>query len=412
MTRGVRYLGLQLMVFAVVVVPTRAMAAPTNDNFADAQEIVGTTATVSGTTLDATTEEGEPSHGEFASGSSIWYRWTAPQDMTVLLDLCDSGFDTLIAVYTGTDLSALTQVARNQDAYKCRRVSRSRVTLSATAGTTYYVAVDGEFDETGAVVLKLVDLSPPNDNFSAGQPLRGYVVETTGDNEYATVEEGEPDPFGGRLDKTLWYRWTAPTGGIVTIDTCRSSFDTTLAVYTGGAVTSLEKIASNDNECGGQSRVIIRTTSGATFQIQVGAPGNTRSLKLDIGMPRTGAYEGKTGFGDRKPISFKLQSNGLVVSDFTFSLDLDCYQGGRYAGEFRLRDISIEKMEVGRDDDGAAFAANLKVKFKDGGYMTIGLLAGFSPPDRAAGKLKVRIELPNNITCKHWLGTVKWSARR
>lgn len=409
--RGFRFVAVQIMVLAAVVVPMGASAAPVNDNFADAQAIIGTTGTVTGSTVDATTETGEPSHGEFASGSSIWYRWTAPGDMTARLDLCESTFDTLIVVYTGTELSALTQVARNNDSFKCRRYGRSRVTFSATAGTTYHIAVDGEFDESGIVTMKLIDLRPPNDDFSYAKTLRGYAVSTEGNIDHATIEEGEPDPFGGRMAKSLWYRWTAQSNGVVTIDTCRSKFDTLLAVYLGGDLSALEQIAKNDDGCGGQSRVIFYVPGGTTIQIQVGAETGSKPVKLEIGLPRPGAYSGYTHL-DRNPISFKLASSGLGVADWEFSLELDCYQRGRWIGTFKLKDISIDKIKVARDEDSAAFGVNLKIRFKDGGHMTIEMTGSFVPPDRARGRLKVRIELPNRITCKHWLNSLQWSARR
>ena len=62
----------------------RAAAQPANDAFANAQTIAGLSGTVSGTTVGATLEPGEPlvidPFGGFAipNGALVWFRWVAP----------------------------------------------------------------------------------------------------------------------------------------------------------------------------------------------------------------------------------------------------------------------------------------------------------------------------------------------
>jgi hypothetical protein len=53
-------------------------AAPANDRFVNAQVITGSSGTVNGSNTGANDESGEPDHGGFPGGRSIWYRWTAP----------------------------------------------------------------------------------------------------------------------------------------------------------------------------------------------------------------------------------------------------------------------------------------------------------------------------------------------
>src|SRR5829696_10582956 len=92
-----------LALATVALVPAApAFAAPANDNFADAQvPNTGDTNPTSGSNVDATKEPGEPDHAGDAGGASVWYGWTAPHDGPATVDTCDSGFDTLLAVYTG-----------------------------------------------------------------------------------------------------------------------------------------------------------------------------------------------------------------------------------------------------------------------------------------------------------------------
>ena len=88
-----------------------AGAPPVNDNFAGATLITGSSASVSGTNVNATKETGEPNHAGNAGGKSVWWTWTAPASGNVVIDTIGSTFDTLLGVYTGTAVNALTQVA-------------------------------------------------------------------------------------------------------------------------------------------------------------------------------------------------------------------------------------------------------------------------------------------------------------
>ncbi|MBI5425671.1 MAG: putative Ig domain-containing protein [Opitutae bacterium] len=111
---------------------------PPNDNFANAQAINGGFGSLVANNARATAESGEPVHWS-GNSHSIWYRWLAPSTGTALLTTKGSSFDTTLAVYTGTALSSLTIVARNDDS---NTDTTSRLTFAATAGVTYYVAVD------------------------------------------------------------------------------------------------------------------------------------------------------------------------------------------------------------------------------------------------------------------------------
>src|SRR4051812_46610388 len=69
---------------------------------------------------------------------------------------------------------------------------------------------------------------PPNDAFAAAELLTGPTATASGSNAEATKETGEPNHAGNSGGHSVWYRWIAPEGGIATIDTFNSGFDTTL----------------------------------------------------------------------------------------------------------------------------------------------------------------------------------------
>lgn len=118
-----------------------SLAGPSNDNFAGATSLSGTTWSVTGSNFNATRETDEPNHGATSGYSSVWFTWTPTVSGLYTLSTSGSGFDTLLGVYTGTDLAALTQIAANNNSQSGE--TWSKVRFSATAGTTYSIAVDG-----------------------------------------------------------------------------------------------------------------------------------------------------------------------------------------------------------------------------------------------------------------------------
>jgi hypothetical protein len=128
-----------------------AQGAPSNDAFANATALSGSGGQSTGWNYNATQETGEPSHAGDSGGRSIWWRWTAPADGVLSLDSHDSAFDTLLGVYAGESVSALTTVAANDDDGSAGNASGLSATV--TAGTTYHVAVDGKSGASGAATL-------------------------------------------------------------------------------------------------------------------------------------------------------------------------------------------------------------------------------------------------------------------
>jgi uncharacterized delta-60 repeat protein/uncharacterized repeat protein (TIGR01451 family) len=125
----------------LVGVGSTALAQPANDNFANATVIVGPSGSVSGSNVGATLEPGEPSLTGNPGGQSVWYTWTAPSDMSVTFNTVGSDFDTLLGVFTGgPTVDNLTLIQDNDNA---GNGLQSRVSFAATAGTTYFISVDG-----------------------------------------------------------------------------------------------------------------------------------------------------------------------------------------------------------------------------------------------------------------------------
>ena len=139
-------------VYAGVTVP--------NDDFANATLLSGNTGSTTGNNASATAEVGEPTFiDDNGSDASIWWRWTAPESGRAVFDTLGTGTDTILGVYTGTNLADLVVVEENDE--NGNGTSESRVTFDAVAGTEYFIVVDSfTADDQGPITLNWL-LRPP-----------------------------------------------------------------------------------------------------------------------------------------------------------------------------------------------------------------------------------------------------------
>ena len=153
-----------------------APAGPANDAFADAVVLDGREGTVEATSVGATKESGEPRHAGNAGGASVWWSWTPAEAGEVTFDTFGSDFDTLLAVYQGSAVDALSVVASNDDTDG----RQSQVRFEAEEDATYYVAVDGFGGASGAIVLNW-RLEPIEVRFTLALTGSGGQVRVAGD---------------------------------------------------------------------------------------------------------------------------------------------------------------------------------------------------------------------------------------
>lgn len=226
----------------------------------------------------ATKETGEPNHAGNAGGKSVWVSFASGYNTRVSVDTHLSNFDTLLAIYTGTGVSALTPVAANDDDGSAN--GNSGLVIDAQTGVTYRAVVDGKNGAGGGFVFNVKYAPPVNDNFAARTAITGLTGQAAGVTVAATSEPGEPSHAGLAPANSVWWSWTAPAAGQVTVDTSGSAVGTVLAAYTGASVGGLTSRAANDNDggTGGTSRILFPVQSGVQYQIAVqgdgGAQGN------------------------------------------------------------------------------------------------------------------------------------------
>jgi len=143
-----------------------AQPAPANDNLGNAHGINGVSGSVQGTNINATVQTGEPLPlPTLPAQSTIWYVWTAPTSAEFDFNTRNSTssrnggtLQTTLAVYQlkdtagGLAFSNLTEVVGDEfdsnPNYKT-----SRVSFSASLGTTYYIQVGSATNVQGYPVV-------------------------------------------------------------------------------------------------------------------------------------------------------------------------------------------------------------------------------------------------------------------
>jgi len=125
---------------------------PANDNFAAAAAL-GVPGSASAQTQSATTEVGEPRPCA-SIGQTVWYRVVPGSSGTLTASTAGSGFDTALALYSGSSLTALTVLGCNDDVDLGGDLT-SRVSANVTAGRTYYLQAGGYNGDNGSLALNV-----------------------------------------------------------------------------------------------------------------------------------------------------------------------------------------------------------------------------------------------------------------
>ncbi|MDB6065317.1 MAG: hypothetical protein JWR26_1525 [Pedosphaera sp.] len=135
------------------------------------------------------------------------------------------------------------------------------VPAGATSGSLIISTPYGTASSPFAV---LPTFAPANDNFASAQVLQGTIATASANTAMASKEVGEPYHAGKAGGRSVWYRWTAPSGGAYSLDARGSDFTALLGVYIGSALTTLTTVGSNS-----VGILTFNATAGATYQIAV-----------------------------------------------------------------------------------------------------------------------------------------------
>lgn len=215
----------------------RVGASAANDTLAGATALpVAESVQIAGSTLHAGAQPGEPVILGRAPVASVWYRWTAPRGGRFQVAAYSVDVDTIVGVFTGTEIGALTPVAGGDDTGVGGANTDALASFTAVAGVTYVIKVDSQDPlRTGAFTLTLTDSLW---QFSAEGATTGVPALAADGTVY--FGGGAPDRhlYAVRPDGTL--RWRFQAGG--TIDNCSPAIGADGTIYFGasdGQVTAL-----------------------------------------------------------------------------------------------------------------------------------------------------------------------------
>jgi subtilisin family serine protease len=213
-----------------------------NDDFANAQLLIGISGSVQASNRYAFLELDEPFHvlgdGRYV-GASVWYRWNPPGDGWFTFDLTSgTTFDSMLAVYTGDRIDRIASVAGNDND---ANGTRSRLSFAAVSGTNYSIVVLGKSQidpgQAGDFTLRWYPTPPPViTSFAPITAYPGQKITLNGTNFTGVTRvlfNGMSAAFAlatnvAFLDLTLGV--TVPvnaTTGPLTIETPHGNFTTT-----------------------------------------------------------------------------------------------------------------------------------------------------------------------------------------
>ncbi len=148
--------------------------------------------------------------------------------------------------------------------------------MYARAGGLVPLAVVACLSLTGSSALA----QPSNDGCDTPLAISGTGFFVFDNCEATTGVEGQNNfgcsngPLGPAIFFDLWYCWTAPCTGAVTVSTCGlTTADTKIAIYDGCAcpTAGVSALQCDDDFCSPQAEVIVDVICGQEYLIQIGS---------------------------------------------------------------------------------------------------------------------------------------------
>jgi uncharacterized repeat protein (TIGR02543 family) len=151
------------------------------------------------------------------------------------------------------------------------------VVFAVDTDPTYGYLTSFYINDVSLLAYTTADI-PANDNFTNAEVFTSDDLTNEVTTICASREQNEPDIAGNRGGHSVWWSWTAPDFGTVTIKTAGSDFNTLLGVYTGTALSNLVVVTNSDGYklSSGVAAVKFKVSQGTTYQITLdGYDGQT-----------------------------------------------------------------------------------------------------------------------------------------
>ncbi|HET7625968.1 MAG TPA: M36 family metallopeptidase [Verrucomicrobiae bacterium] len=232
------------------------------------------------------------------------------------------------------------------------------VALAPGQNTIQIFATDVVGNRSAAAVVHVTyrQNDPPNNFFVNSIVLTNNSGVSSVNTINATKEPGEPNHGGSVGGKSAWWTFTAPSDGLLMLNTSNSTFDTVLGLYTGNSVSQLTTIAENDDAYdgapGGFSEIDQAVRSNQNYRIAVdGYDGLSGMVFLNYSFIAGPIYRvsvsSGTG-GTASPTSSDVLSNGVIVLTATpnQNYQFDSWTGDVISTENPLSLVVTQNMNV------------------------------------------------------------------
>jgi Metallo-peptidase family M12/Bacterial Ig domain len=259
---------------------------PTNDDFAQRQELTGSALVVSAVLSEATAEPGEPE--PFGPPQkTAWWTWSAPEAGTVRLSASGGSVQPLVAVYTGDTLTNLQLVAKTD-------LNKPEIVFQAVPGVSYQIVVGGDQDETPVSLSLTWEPPPDNDNFANAQRVTFDSGSVRGTTRAATHEEGDPVVGPKVFGHSIWFAWVPSSSGLATIVLAQGSAAEdkvpNFGVFRGASLPDLQRVAN-----GGQANEWFKVVANTTYWIEVDGDNEIVTLFFTlVAIPPNDNFAGRT----------------------------------------------------------------------------------------------------------------------
>jgi Ca2+-binding RTX toxin-like protein len=269
-----------------IVLPGVAHAGgPANDAFASATTVTEPLPYADSTnTTGATLESGEPSLGDHCGDGvrkTVWYSFTPSADTVVAANTFGSNFDTVLGVWEGSDLTALSLVGCNDDS----QTLQSSVVFFAEMGVEYRIQIGGYEGDVG------------NLEFRVRAATAGFIEGTVTDADSSTpiadicvhatdVVFGGSTDFSVTADDGTYSLAARPSSYLVQFVDCRAN-DYVSQWWDGVAAKA------DATEVDVTADLV---TSGIDAAMTAGCPGFASRGNQVIGTTGPDTLEGTSGF--------------------------------------------------------------------------------------------------------------------
>ena len=196
-------------------------------------------------------------------------------------------------------------------------------------GVGTHIGILGAADDLRHLINAL-PVQLPNDECANAIPVTNG--STTAFNTAGATTDGGADACGP-LDNDLYYSYTAPASGLLTVSACGSSGDLSIAIYEGCScpVGAFSSIVCADDDCGLAPEAEVQVTAGQCYLIRIGGSvtGATGAGELTVnlaGAPSNDTCETAIEVIAGSPVPFDTvgaASNG--GAEFCANMEADIY---------------------------------------------------------------------------------------